>query len=92
MQESLNLKKGFRKCPACSALVPVQAAFCPSCGAAMPPMPEPEPVQAQEVKEESVCKDCGAKVDEADRFCPVCGTTLPQTEPAQTQEVKKESN
>lgn len=73
MQETLNLKKGFRKCLACGALVPVQAAFCPSCGAAMPPMPEPEPEPEPEKPDDDVCPACGRELDDDDKFCPACG-------------------
>ena len=74
MQEMLNLRKGFRKCPSCSALVPVQAAFCPTCGAAMPPLPEPEPApEPEEEKDDDACPACGAEMDDDDKFCPACG-------------------
>ena len=71
LQASVLRIKGYRECPACHAMADDTAAYCPSCGTAMPE-PAPEPAPAQE-PDEARCKQCGEKLDSDDKFCPNCG-------------------
>lgn len=47
----------LRKCPGCSADIPPDAAFCPSCGR----------------KTSVLCRYCGARLSPDGRYCPSCG-------------------
>lgn len=70
LEEKVLLKKGNRKCPACSATVSSEAVYCPACGFQLPPF------QTQEQQEEQsprYCKECGAILDRDDQFCQSCG-------------------
>jgi RNA polymerase subunit RPABC4/transcription elongation factor Spt4 len=53
------LSQSTAACPHCRASVPVDAAFCPSCGKQIPPRPK--------------CKQCGYLLDAEAMFCPSCG-------------------
>jgi membrane protease subunit (stomatin/prohibitin family) len=48
-----------KKCPACQAKAPLQAKFCPECGAEFP--------------KGSFCSNCGASLKKGSKFCPDCG-------------------
>ncbi len=74
LQEQVLLEKGLLKCQACGAMVPAPAAFCPTCGAAMPkPEPQPEPEPAEPEPNPNACPNCGADMEPEDVYCASCG-------------------
>lgn len=72
--------KGQIPCEKCGALLPYEAAFCSSCGAAVVR-------QAVSSANHLVCSSCGAKNDKDARFCYVCGQPI-ETVPAETDKGK----
>ena len=85
--------KGVQRCARCGAEVSNSAAFCSSCGAAMPKIQAP--VATDVVK----CENCGAEVKKGMRFCTSCGKPMQSimdapvvtaTEPEATVEVAQE--
>lgn len=61
-------------CKSCGEMVSKDSKFCDKCGAKIEvPEPEPETVQAEEVR---ICKSCGAELIDAARFCDKCGARL----------------
>ncbi len=72
-REKINEIKGITKCPGCGTEVPRDAAFCSSCGTAIPHVePAPEPAADTARK----CPGCGAEVSADSLFCNSCGTKL----------------
>lgn len=62
--------RGIRRCESCGAEIPADAAFCSSCGSAMPETEAPVP-------DDSIkCKNCGAVIKDGNRFCTECGTPI----------------
>ena len=61
--------KGQIPCEKCGALLPSEAAFCSSCGAAVVR-------QAIPSANHLVCSSCGAKYDKDACFCYVCGQPI----------------
>ena len=70
-QEEIKQIKGIVKCPSCGADVPLQAAFCNSCGAKMEPASPQAAVHTEDTK---ICPVCGAASPRENRFCTSCGT------------------
>ena len=70
-QEEIKQIKGIVKCPSCGADVPLQAAFCNSCGAKMEPAAPQAAVHTEDTK---ICPVCGAASPRENRFCTSCGT------------------
>lgn len=69
-QKEIKRIKGIGKCPACGADVQPGAAFCASCGAAMPQTaPAPAPTGR-------TCPSCGQSVGADNAFCNHCGAKL----------------
>lgn len=62
--------KGVQHCVKCGAEVLRNAAFCSSCGAAMPKM------QAMNTDNFIKCQNCGATVKKGMRFCTACGKPM----------------
>lgn len=81
-QEEIKQIKGIVKCPSCGADVPLQAAFCNSCGARMTPGAPPAPP----AEEGRVCPVCGAAVAEGNQFCTHCGSRLNHAETDENRE------
>lgn len=75
-KEKVNLIKGLVRCEKCGCEVPVNAAFCSSCGAQMP---KRVVVDDQKTK----CENCGNYVKKGMRFCTFCGSpmTINQLQP-----------
>lgn len=69
--------KGVVKCPNCGAENAKTAAFCATCGTAMPAAVE-EPVEeaTQEEPMEKKCPNCGETISEGAAFCAKCGTKI----------------
>jgi membrane protease subunit (stomatin/prohibitin family) len=65
---------GGTPCPRCSALIPPNVRFCPSCGnpVGAPVGPAPGPA----------CPKCGSATTLGAKFCPNCGNTLAPPAPA----------
>lgn len=74
-KEQIQTIKGMQRCEKCGAEVPNGAAFCSSCGAAMPKIEPPE--RSDYVK----CSSCGADVKKGMRFCTSCGKPMQAFEP-----------
>ncbi len=91
MKQQIMDLKGVTRCENCGAEVPVNTAFCSSCGK---PMPKREPV----VDENHMrCDKCGSIIEKGVRFCTNCGNPLviptaqPQAQPQPTaQEPQQE--
>lgn len=62
--------KGVQHCVKCGAEVLRDAAFCSSCGAAMPKM------QTMNTDNFIKCQNCGATVKKGMRFCTACGKPM----------------
>lgn len=81
---SIQELKGMVACSKCGAMVDKDAAFCPTCGNAMP-------VKEKTVVAASFCTSCGAAVVPGQKFCVSCGapvvgfgtTPVQQSQPAQ---------
>jgi len=58
-------------CSNCSALVPADARFCPSCGQAL--------ASAEHRLAATFCSNCGAPLQPGASFCTVCGRRLEET-------------
>lgn len=69
LRVQLRQLRGFTKCPACGADIPVGSAFCPGCGAAAP---KPASVPA------AVCARCGRPLAPDALFCAGCGYPVAQ--------------
>ena len=68
--------KGIVKCPNCGAENSKTAAFCATCGTAMPvPVTEPVEVTEQNVVEKK-CPNCGEVINDGAAFCAKCGTKI----------------
>jgi uncharacterized coiled-coil protein SlyX len=65
---SQHEETGERACEQCGHILPMEATFCPYCGAAAP-APEPE-------AELRFCAHCGAPLREGSRFCARCGQVI----------------
>lgn len=76
-QEEIKQIKGIEKCPNCGADVPVQAAFCNSCGTKMTPSAPPVQVSAEGMR---ICPACGTALGKDNLFCTHCGTKLEEKE------------
>lgn len=61
--------KGIKTCPACGAEAPLNAAFCSTCGAALPTPEEP-------IDTTPCCPQCGVTLAEGARFCTACGVKI----------------
>ena len=68
MRTQLQMIKGVKKCSRCNADVPLNSAFCPSCGNEMP-----RPAEGQELVR---CVSCGQFVQKNLRFCTYCGKPM----------------
>ncbi|MCB0154182.1 MAG: zinc ribbon domain-containing protein [Anaerolineae bacterium] len=66
-------------CSNCGRQMPVEAAFCSSCGQALTP-----PDEREEESTDQLCPKCGYTIQPEDAFCAGCGTAQPQTNPQQT--------
>ena len=68
--------KGVVKCPNCGAENSKTAAFCATCGTAMP-VPVTESVEATEQNVvEKKCPNCGEVINDGAAFCAKCGTKI----------------
>ncbi|MEM3671458.1 MAG: SPFH domain-containing protein [Thermoprotei archaeon] len=66
-----------RACRNCGTLIPLTAAFCPSCGAQQVQPNQPAQTGASPGAEATVkCPKCGATVSAGMKFCPQCGAQL----------------
>ncbi len=74
-RERIQSIKGVVRCERCGAEVANTAAFCNSCGAAMP-----RRIQAASQEQVRTCSKCGARIDDDNRFCTVCGTPVTMTQ------------
>ncbi len=61
-REKIKQIKGVTKCESCGADVPLESAFCNSCGAKVNKHPSAE-----------LCKFCGEPMKSGDKFCTRCG-------------------
>lgn len=68
-QEDIREIKGIRRCPSCSADVPVTSAFCGACGFKMDIAEE----RPSEEDAKHVCEECGVEIDASLAFCTNCG-------------------
>jgi len=70
------VQQPMKSCPNCGALIPINSAFCPSCGAnqAQPPAAQAQP--AAEEDESLKCPKCGSPVQAGVKFCLECGAKL----------------
>lgn len=62
--------KGVQRCEKCGAEVPREAAFCSSCGVAMPK------ILVANTEEYIKCENCNAIVKKGMRFCTACGKPM----------------
>lgn len=68
--------KGVVKCPNCGAENSKTAAFCATCGTALP-VPVTESVEATEQNVvEKKCPNCGEVINDGAAFCAKCGTKI----------------
>lgn len=78
LKRQLTVLEDKIACKSCGEYVSKDSKYCDKCGAkieqpAPAPTPEPEIVEAEEVR---VCRNCGAELVEAARFCDKCGARL----------------
>lgn len=73
LQEELLRAKGIRRCTGCGAEISGDAAFCPSCGCAVP---GEEETPEQDVPVKTECPGCHKEVDPDAALCPFCGVKL----------------
>ena len=64
-EKGFDPKRGYSRCPGCSADLPAGALKCPDCGLALGGSLEP-----------LLCSACGWEVSPADLACPRCGAVL----------------
>jgi predicted RNA-binding Zn-ribbon protein involved in translation (DUF1610 family) len=64
-EKGFDPQRGYARCPACSAELPMGALKCPDCGLALGGSLEP-----------LLCSACGWEVSSADTACPRCGAVL----------------
>jgi ribosomal protein L40E len=64
--------KGVTCCEKCGAEVPVNAAFCSSCGAPIPRIK----TKAETESEYTKCSSCGTAVKKGMKFCTACGARI----------------
>lgn len=65
--------KGNRSCEHCGASVPNGAAYCSSCGTAVPE------IQTTKADNHETCAHCGASVKKGMCFCTSCGQPMQDT-------------
>lgn len=75
-QEKIKQIKGIVKCPNCGADVPLNAAFCSSCGAKAVHDAVLSEAPAEDTGNVRQCPNCHAVVAEDDLFCNNCGTKM----------------
>jgi len=64
-----------KSCSNCGALIPINSAFCPNCGA------NQAPPAAQPKRSGLFCANCGAPIQASTKFCVNCGAKVsPQSE------------
>lgn len=81
LQKQMQEIKGVVRCDQCGAEVPAGAAFCSSCGSAIPKAETAVSDNADEIK----CEHCGAMIKRGLRFCTSCGNPVDSTPiPAET--------
>ena len=68
-KEKIKQIKGTVKCPKCGTELPLDAAFCTSCGTKIEQAKKEEPAK-------KICPKCGATVKEGNSFCNECGTKI----------------
>lgn len=71
-KEQVQIIKGIVKCEKCGADVPIQSAFCNSCGAPMPKRNTETKADPNSV----ICSKCGSSVKAGMRFCTCCGNVM----------------
>lgn len=80
------MEVALRECPACQAVVMGSETVCSDCGAALPPLPVPEPVvvePATPAGNEVACPRCGMTMPPSVLRCRDCGAYLnPEVEAA----------
>ena len=71
-----------KSCSNCGSIIPLNNAFCPSCGAAqsVPQQQQSPQQQSQQQKTTAAkpkfCPSCGTGISGQPKFCPNCGTQL----------------
>lgn len=73
-REKIKQIKGITKCAKCGADVPLNVAFCSSCGAKI----ERENDVNEKTEDVRYCPVCHSAVDAEDSFCNHCGTKIEQ--------------
>ena len=73
LQQQIIDIKGIVKCVNCGAEVDKSAAFCASCGTAIP---KEAVVEETQVLEDKTCPSCGTVIVGDSVFCGNCGTKL----------------
>ncbi len=81
--KQLQRLKGVVLCPNCHAEVPVHSQFCSSCGCKMPVREEPN----QGIGKSLFCQQCGAALEEGQRFCINCGMPIEDDNVAQPKNI-----
>lgn len=71
-REKIKEIKGIVKCPNCGADVPINAAFCSSCGIKM----EDVAAQGAVAEEQRICPACQKEVPAGNAFCNHCGAKM----------------
>ena len=79
-QVKLQDVRGIVRCEKCGTEVVKGAAFCSSCGAAIPS------AKLSESEEVHKCSNCGAKIETYMRFCTSCGKPVAECEDMQQNE------
>lgn len=74
-REKIKQIKGVVKCENCGADVPINAAFCNSCGTKV----DRREVVKENTENERLCPACHAVVEKDNRFCNHCGAKIEST-------------
>jgi membrane protease subunit (stomatin/prohibitin family) len=67
-----------KACVSCGALIPINNAFCPNCGASQGQAQAPAPQQQAPQASQTLCAKCGSPVAAGQKFCPNCGAPVTQ--------------
>lgn len=68
--------KGVVKCPNCGAENTKTAAFCATCGTAMPVQATESGAETEQSVAEKKCPNCGEVINDDAAFCAKCGTKI----------------
>ena len=79
--EAIRQIKGVKKCPACTAEIPISSAFCGVCGART----DTATVDVEPNIEKKFCTGCGTELESGLAFCTSCGQKIEISEVSESE-------